>query len=98
MKKTMIYALMLMFMMIAAAPAAFAFVAPAAGTFMYDVYDIMVNNILKGPVGFTAGVAAILFAAIMLVQARFMLALPAVIGGAIMLKADSIVTSLGAII
>ena len=44
------------------------------------------------------GLFNIVFAAIMLVKAQFMLALPAVIGGAVLLKADAIVTSLGAII
>jgi hypothetical protein len=96
--KDLTLALLAVFAVISLAPAAHAFTAPAAGDFMYDVYDIFVNKIMLGAVGFTAGVASIVFAAIMLVKAQFMLALPAVIGGAVLLKADAIVTSLGAII
>ena len=36
---------------------ALAMTVPAAGSFAYDLYDIGVNQILLGPVGFTGGVA-----------------------------------------
>jgi len=41
------------------AGAAHAFTTPAAGSFMYDIYDIAVEKLLKGPAGFVAGVGAI---------------------------------------
>ena len=71
--------------------------APAGGTFAYDVYDIAVNSILKGPIGFVCGVAAIALGAISAIKADIMTAVPAVLGGAAVLKADAIVESLGAI-
>ncbi len=79
-------------------PLAHAITAPATGSFAYDVYNIGVNSILKGPIGFVGGVATIVLGAIMAIQGKIMGAVPAVLGGAAMLKADSIVTSLGAII
>lgn len=78
--------------------AASAITAPAAGTFAYDVYDIVVDKMLKGPIGFVAGVIAMIVGAIAAIRAEFMLAIPAIVGGAILLKADSLVTSLGCII
>jgi hypothetical protein len=79
-------------------PVAMAVTAPVAGSFAYDVYDIGVNGILKGPIGFMAGVGAIAFGAVMAIRGQIMLAIPAILGGAFLLKADSVVESLGAII
>lgn len=75
-----------------------AITAPAAGSFAYDVYDIGVNKILQGPVGFVGGVAAIVIGAISAIRAQIMLAIPAILGGAVLLKADTITTSLGMIV
>ena len=79
-------------------PAAHAITAPATGSFAYSVYDIGVNDILKGPIGFVGGVGAVVWGAIAAIQGKIMTAVPAILGGAAMLKADSIVSSLGAII
>ena len=79
-------------------PFAHAVVAPAVGSFAYDVYDVGVNQILKGPIGFMAGVVAVVFGAYMAIQSQVMYALPAILGGAVLLKADTVVTSLGALI
>ena len=77
---------------------AFALAAPGAGTFAYDIYDIAINSILKGPIGFVAGAAAIVFGSVIAIQGKILAAVPAILGGAALLKADSIVTTLGAII
>ena len=94
--------LMLVFMAVALAiglsGVASAITAPAAGSFAYDVYDIGVNRLLKGPVGFVGGVAAIVIGAIAAIRAQIMLAIPAILGGAVFLKADTITASLGMII
>ena len=55
-----------------------------------DLYDIAINKILHGPIGFVAGTGAI--------RSQIMLAITAILGGAFMLKADDIVASLGALI
>ncbi len=44
------------------------------------------------------GVAAIVFGAYMAIQAEVLYAIPAILGGAVLLKADTVVASLGAMI
>jgi hypothetical protein len=75
-----------------------AFTTPAAGTFAYDIFDIGVNQILKGPIGFAAGVGSMVAAAIMAIRQMLLPAAATILGGAFLLKADSVVTSLGAMI
>ncbi len=71
--------------------------APASSTvFAYDVYQVGVEGVLKGPIGFVGGVAAIVFGAVTAVRGAILQALPALLGGGVLLKADSIVTTLGA--
>lgn len=81
-----------------AASQADAFNAPAAGTFAFDIYDIGINQILKGPIGFAAGVGSMVAAAVMAIRQMLLPAAATVLGGAFLLKADSVVTSLGAMI
>ncbi|MDA8159182.1 MAG: hypothetical protein M0T76_00435 [Desulfobacteraceae bacterium] len=83
---------------VAAPKVAEAFTAPTAGTFAYDIYDIGVNQILKGPIGFAAGVGAMVAAAVMAIRQMLLPAAATVLGGAFLLKADSVVSSLGALI
>ena len=75
-----------------------AIVTAPTGGFAFDVYDIAVNKILKGPIGFVGGVGAIALGAIMAIKANIMGAIPTVLGGAMLLKADTITESLGALI
>jgi hypothetical protein len=72
-----------------------AFVAPAAGTFAYTVYDVAVTQMLNGAIGFVAGVGAMAMGAVMAIQQKVMLALPCILGGAVLLNAESLVTTLG---
>jgi len=72
-----------------------AFTAPAAGTFAYTVYDVAINQMLNGAVGFVAGVGAMALGAVMAIQQKVMLAIPAILGGAVLLNAESLVTTLG---
>ncbi len=80
------------------APSAWALTSPGAGSFAYDIYDIAINSILKGPIGFVAGTAAIVFGSVIAIQGKILAAIPAILGGAALLKADSIVNTLGAIV
>lgn len=75
-----------------------AMTVPAAGSFAYDLYDIGVNQILLGPIGFIAGVACMVFAAILAIRQMILPAAGVVLGGAFLLKADSVVQTIGAII
>jgi hypothetical protein len=71
--------------------------APASTTvFAYDVYQIGVEGVLKGPIGFVGGVAAIVFGAVTAIRGAILQALPALLGGGVLLKADAIVNTLGA--
>ena len=63
--------------------------------FAYDVYDIGVNRILNGPIGFVAGVGAMVAGAVAAIQQKIGLAAMAILGGAVLLNADSMITSLG---
>jgi len=77
---------------------AMAMTVPAAGSFAYDLYDIGVNQILLGPIGFIAGVACMVFAAILAIRQMILPAAGVVLGGAFLLKADSVVQTIGAVI
>jgi len=84
-----------LFLLMAIVPQAFAITAPTAGSFAYDVYDMAVNSILKGPIGFVGGLAAVCFGSALAIQQKIGGAIPALLGGAVLLKADTIVTSMG---
>lgn len=79
----------------AGAAGAFAITAPTTGSFAYDLYDITVNKLLKGPAGFVAGVGAIIYGAASLITGKVMPAVLGVLGGATLIKADAITSSLG---
>jgi len=76
---------------------AHAITAPTSGSFAYDVYDIAVNKMLDGPIGFVGGMMAMVIGAVAAIQQRIMAAVPCILGGAMLLKADDLITSLGAI-
>lgn len=97
-RKEVQLAFLALLLVLAIAPFANAFVAPVAGSFAYDAYDIGVNKILKGPIGFVGGVLAIAFGAYMGIQAEIWYAIASILGGAILMKADTVVASLGALI
>ena len=66
--------------------------------FASDVYDIAVEQILKVPIGFVCGLLAMVFGAMAAIRAQIMLAIPAILGGAAVLNADTIINSMGALI
>lgn len=49
-----------------------ALTAPAADDFAYQIYDIAVNDMLNGPIGFVAGVAAIAGGGFLLMKSIFL--------------------------
>ena len=74
-----------------------AFTAPAVGDFGYDIYDIVVNQILNGPIGFIGGVALIVFGATK-IMTNWMLTILCIIAGTILIRAADLVVTLGAMI
>ncbi|MDA8165442.1 MAG: hypothetical protein M0017_10485 [Desulfobacteraceae bacterium] len=77
---------------------AFALTAPVSGSFLYDVYDIAVNKMQKGSAGFVGGVVGVVITAILAMRQMVVPAAGTLLGTALVVKADSIVTSLGAMI
>ena len=77
---------------------ALAMTVPASGSFAYDLYDIGVNQILLGPVGFTGGVACMCVAAILAIRQMILPAAGVVLGGAFLLRANTVVETIGALI
>ena len=78
-------------------PGANAFVTPAAGSFGYDVYNTVVNDILGGPIGFVGGIFLIVWGATQLMR-NWIMTIACVIAGTVLIKAVTILTSLGALV
>lgn len=76
----------------------FAITAPAAGSFAFDVYDLAVTKILKGPIGFVSGLSAIVFGSFLAIQSKILPCLLCLLAGGIIIKADTITVSLGMMI
>lgn len=82
---------------IVVASTAQAITAPTTGSFAYDLYDIGVNEMLKGPAGFIGGLLGIVVSASKLSQ-NWLWASLGVLGSTCVIKADTITTSLGALL
>ena len=74
-----------------------AITAPAAGSFAYDLYDVGVNDIVKGAPGFVGGVAGVAYSATKL-STDWKAASLGILASTMVIKADAITTSLGALI
>lgn len=74
--------------------AAHAFSAPAQGDLGYDIYDIVVNQGVKGPLGFVGGVAAFLFGVSRLFS-NIMIGIPTIVAAVCLIRADSILQTFG---
>lgn len=79
------------------ASAAHAFQAPAVGDLGYDIYDIVVNQGVKGPLGFVGGVAAFLFGVSRLFS-NIMIGIPTIVAAVCLIRADSILQTFGMMI
>lgn len=77
---------------------ALAMTAPGAGDFAFDLYDIAVNEILLGPIGFVAGVACMVVAAVMAIRQMLVPAVGVILGGAFLLSANTVVETIGTVI
>ena len=69
--------------------------APASGTLFYDVYDIVVNGMLKGAVGFVAAILVFMMGIGLFFMQKIIPGIISVVCAALIIKADAIVTSLG---
>jgi len=72
--------------------------APAQGSFAWDVYDIAVNKMLNGPIGFVAGMGAMGAGGYMIANSRaggMASGIPMILLGGALVNLDSITQSLG---
>lgn len=76
---------------------AFAWQTPTAGSFGYNIYDITVNKVASGPIGFVGGGWMIALGATKLNES-WTRALPYVVGGSCLIKIEDLTQSLGALI
>lgn len=76
---------------------AHAFTAPAQGDLGYDIYDIVVNKGVKGPLGFVGGVAAFLFGVSRLFS-NVMVGIPTIVAAVCLIKSDTILQTFGMIV
>ena len=78
---------------------AMAFTSPSSGSLAYEVYDIAVNEMLKGPVGYVGGLGLIAFGLYSGVMGKGQIstAMLSILGGGALANADSITNSLGAL-
>ena len=79
------------------APNAFAIVAPAAGSFAFDLYDVGINDILLGAPGFVGAVIIMVVSAVNLTR-NWVVSIAGLLGGVILINADTITASLGMLI
>jgi hypothetical protein len=77
--------------------AAHAFTQPAQGDLGYDIYDIVVNKGVKGPLGFVGGVAAFLFGVSRLFS-NVMVGIPTIVAAVCLIKSDTILQTFGMVI
>jgi len=71
---------------------------PQQGSFAYDVYDIAINKIAKGPIGFVAGAGLMVGAIFSATRAAWVPAVLMAVGSGALFNVDTIVNSLGYII
>jgi len=77
--------------------AAMAFTAPTAGSFGYDIYDIVITKMLRGPLGWV-GAAMLLIWGISQIMNQWLITVVCVIGATCIIKISTILTSLGALV
>ena len=73
----------------------FAITAPTSGSLFYDVYDIVVNSMLKGAIGFVAAILVFMMGIGLFFMQKIIPGVIGVVCAALVIKADAIVTSLG---
>ncbi len=72
-----------------------AFTAPVAGDLGFDFYDILINQGIQGPVGFSIGFIAVIMAIFGMSQRNWFMAAGGLAGTTALVAGDSIVTGVG---
>ena len=79
-------------------PCAEAFAKPAAGSFAYDIYKIGIIDLLQGPAGFVGAAILVVLGVVMLLRGTWSVTVASFIAAGILAKAETIITSLGAVV
>lgn len=77
---------------------AFAWSVPSSGSFGYDIYDLVVNDFLKGPIGFVVALGFVVAAVFTLVRMMIPAAVVCIIAACVLFAAPSMVESFGFLI
>ena len=85
------------FFMALALQGVFAFTTPSTNSFGYNIYDIAINKIASGPIGFVGGAWLIAMGSTKMNEG-WTRALPFILAGSCLIKLDEITQSLGATI
>lgn len=80
------------------ASAALAFTAPAQGDLGFEMYDLVVNDIMQGAIGVALAMGAIAFGAFNALQGRFVSFVLSLVVGVAMITSDEIVTAVGFVV
>jgi len=73
----------------------FAITAPTSGSLFYDVYDIVVNSMLKPAIGVVAAILVFMMGIGLFFVQKIIPGIIGVVCAALIIKADAIVTTLG---
>lgn len=77
---------------------AVAMTAPAAGAKFKFISDLVVNDVVQGPIGYALAILCGSFSAGMLVMSKVLPAVGGIIGTAVLIGAPTLVESAGAVI
>jgi hypothetical protein len=94
-RRSLVMAVAVAILLLGSALPSFAITAPTSGSLFYDVYDIVVNSMLKGAIGFVAAILVFMMGIGLFFVQKIIPGIIGVVCAALIIKADAIVTSLG---
>jgi hypothetical protein len=94
-RQSLVMAVAVAILLLGSALPSFAITAPTSGSLFYDVYDIVVNSMLKGAIGFVAAILVFMMGIGLFFVQKIIPGIIGVVCAALIIKADAIVTSLG---
>lgn len=97
-RQSLVMAALAAFVFLFSAIDAHAISTPETGSFLYDAYDIIVNNLLKGALGFVVAIFVFITGIAMFFRQMIIPGVICVACTALIIKSDSIISSLGMII
>ena len=94
-RENKLFFIYMLFLYVVIPAALYAWTTPASGSFAYDVYDIAINKIAKGPVGFVAGAASLAGSIFAATRSAWITSGCLAVGAGLIYKLDTIAQSLG---